>query len=60
MNALWFVHGTKHSFIFKKHALCFNGASKVINVGASKSVTPTGGPHLMAEDTFHLQASPQG
>ena len=60
VEALWFVHGTKHSFIFKKHALCFNGASEVINVGAAEPVTATGGPRLVAEDTLHLQAPPQG
>lgn len=58
MNSLWFVHGTKHSFILKEHALCFHGAGEVINVGAPQSVAPTGGTHFMTEDTFHVQASP--
>lgn len=59
VNSLWFVHGTQHRFILKKHALCFNGASEVVNVGAPKSVASAGGAHFMAEDALHLQAPPQ-
>lgn len=34
MSSLWFVHGAKHGLVFEKHALCFNGTGKVINIGA--------------------------
>lgn len=34
VSSLWFVHGAKHGLVFKKHALCFNGTGKVINIGA--------------------------
>lgn len=59
VNPLGFVHGAKHSFILKKHALCFNGTGEVVSVGAAKPVAAAGGAHFVAEDTFHLQAPPQ-
>lgn len=60
VDPLWLMHGAQRGFVSEEHALSFHGAGEVVTVGASKSVAPAGGPHLVAEDTLHLQAAPEG